>query len=90
MTDSRRIAVVCHRNQDSGVKRLWPDAVIVYPMQATMGQRFDQIIMLWSPTNQPRHLSREECETLVKTGSDWYDNGLLCCLKPGGEVVWLV
>lgn len=74
----------------SGKNEAVKGEVTVHPMQAIMGQRFDQIIMLWSPMNQPRHLSREECDTLVKTGIDWYDNSLLCCLKPGGEVVWLV
>lgn len=84
-----RIAVVCRREQNIGVKKIWPDAVVVHPGQAIMGHRFDQIIMLWSPTDQQRHQSPKESETAMKAGMDWYENHLLCRLKPGGEMVWL-
>lgn len=82
MSDSKT-AVVCQRHQDPEVRRVWPNAEIIHPTSAMMGKRFDRIIMLWRPD-----MMKSDLERVAATA--WYNEALMCRLKPGGDLIWLV
>lgn len=83
-TDAKplRKAVIVNRYAIKAARELFPDHYILHPGDATLGYRWDVIVVAAEP--------RRDSEERNQLDREWFRHTLTCKLAPGGKILTLV